>query len=245
MSIFKKFGSKKRRAVSCAAVIAAAGSSQRLGGVNKQFELVGGKPVLAHTLAAFEQCEQISEIIVVTREEDLARVCDICAAYSISKAGKIIVGGETRQDSVSNGVFAAAKSATLVAVHDGARPFVTQDIITSTIAAAKEHYAAAPAIPVTSTIKRAKNGIVTETVDRDGLFELQTPQIFAPEVIKAALTNAKNKAIAVTDDCAAVEQLGFRVRLTDGARDNIKLTTKDDFILAEAIIKARTGNICE
>lgn len=230
--------SKNKRPM-CAAVIVAAGSSQRMGGEDKQLLQLNGKPVLAYSLETFEYCGLIGEIIVVTREDCIERVQEICAECGISKAAKIVPGGQTRTDSVMNGVFAATGKHRLIAIHDGARPCVTAEIIENAInAVTKAIHAAAPAVSVSSTIKKAQKGMVIETVDRGNLFEIQTPQVFTAEIIKGALTNAKNKAIPVTDDCMAVEQLGVPVRLTEGSRNNIKITTREDIVIAEAILKS-------
>ena len=216
-------------------MIAAAGSSQRMG-KDKQFVEIHGKPVLAHTLLAFQNCPLVREIIVVTQEDKLARVGEICAEYKITKTAKIVPGGPTRLESVMNGVFAATKKSKLIAIHDGARPCVTQRVIERTIEAAAKHHAAAPAVPVSSTIKRAQRGMVLETVDRENLFEVQTPQIFTAAIIKGALTSAKKKSLEITDDCMAAELMGVTVHLTEGSRSNIKLTTREDIAIAAAIL---------
>ena len=194
---------------------------------------------MAYSLETFEHCGLIGEIIVVTRDECIERVREICAEYGISKVVEIVSGGLARTDSVMNGVFATTGKQRLIAIHDGARPCVTEGIIENAISAlTKTIHAAAPAVSVSSTIKKAQKRMVVETVDRENLFEIQTPQVFTAEIIKGALTNAKNKAISVTDDCMAVEQLGVPVRLTEGSRNNIKITTHEDIIIAEAILKS-------
>lgn len=224
---------------SCSVVVAAAGASTRMDGQNKLFVEIGGKPVLAHTLSALERCREIFEIIVVTRPEDLDEVAQICEKYMISKTTKVIIGGQTRLESVYNGVLQASPDSKLIAVHDGARPFVTDSIVKSAVEAALKYSAVAPAIPVTSTVKQAKNSMVVHTLNRDELFEIQTPQIFVSELIKGALQNAVDKKLYITDDCMAVEAIGYPVRLTAGSRENIKLTTSADTAFAEAIYKMR------
>jgi len=211
-----------------------------MGGEDKQFVTINGKPVLAYSLETFENCVAIGEIVVVTKEDSIERVREICAECGVGKVVNIVPGGEMRIDSVMNGVFAVTGKHRLIAIHDGARPCVTRELIENAINAAnsKSVHAVAPAVPVSSTIKKGQRGIVIETVDRDELFEIQTPQVFTAEIIKGALTNAKNKAIAITDDCMAVEQLGVPVRLTEGSRDNIKITMREDIIIAEAILKS-------
>jgi len=227
--------------IDCAAVIAAAGSSQRMNGEDKLFIEICGAPVLAHTLLSFEKCASINEIIVVAREEAVARVCDLCKLYGISKAVKVMTGGATRLESVMNGVFAVSKDAQYIAIHDGARPCIDCGIIEATVAAAGKYHAAAPALKVVPTLKRVKDGRIFETVDREGLYEIQTPQVFLSDLIKAALTKAKNESVNVTDDCGAVELLGFPVRTTTGSSNNIKLTTNEDLVFAEAILSKRSA----
>ena len=221
----------------CSVVIVAAGSSRRMDGEDKLFAEILGVPVLAHTLAAFQICEGIGEIIVVVRKEALERVSRICMEHGITKASSIIVGGQTRLLSVINGVFAVSKKAKLIAIHDGARPCVSQEVIIRTLQAAAKYHAAAPAVPVGFTVKKVRDHSIIETVDRGELFEVQTPQIFDANLIKAALTNAVNKSIEVTDDCMAVEAIGASVHVSEGSRHNIKLTTSEDIVIAEAILR--------
>ena len=228
---------------SCSVVVAAAGSSERMEGEDKLFTLIDSAPVLAHTLMAFQNCKIVKEIIVVAREERIDMVSGICGKYHISKAVKIMIGGPTRLESVLRGVLAVSDKASIIAIHDGARPCIEQDVILRTFKTATDHYAAAPALNVTSTIKRVKNGIVTETVDRSELSEIQTPQIFTSELIKAALTNALNKSVSVTDDCMAVELLGVPIHVTEGSRNNIKITTIDDIAIAGAILQKRKSQV--
>ena len=210
-----------------------------MNGADKLFKDICEKPVLAHSLTAFQICDLVNEIIIVTREDCISLVSDICEKYDITKASKIIVGGEKRLHSVTNGVYTISEKAEIVAIHDGARPCVSQDIIKNTIISAKRNNAAAPAVPVISTIKRVHNSYITETIDRQELYEIQTPQVFDADLIKAALANANEKKIDATDDCSIVELLGATVYITDGSRNNIKLTTSEDMIIAEAIINSR------
>lgn len=228
----------KKKAI-CSVVVAAAGSSARMEGTNKLFIEIGGKPVLAHTLTALNKCKEVSEIIIVTRRDDMNTVAQLCTTYKVTKISKIIIGGSTRLESVFLGVQQVAKDSLLIAVHDGARPFVTESLVSNTVGAALRFSAAAPAVPVTSTIKMAKNGMVEKTIERDNLFEVQTPQIFVADLLKGALQNAINKSLYITDDCMAVEAIGCPVKLTDGSRENMKLTTVADIAYAEAVNKAR------
>ena len=240
--VLRYISSREGRAPPCSAVIAAAGSSDRMAGEDKLFLEVCGAPVLAHTLAVFQQCSFIDEIIVVARYDRLSEVGELCRKYGADKVSKVMAGGETRLDSVLNGVLAVSDKSQLIAIHDGARPCVTVDIVNCAIAAAFRYHAVAPAVQIASTVKRVSNGVVAETIDRENLFEIQTPQVFMADMIKAALTNAKNKSVAITDDCMAAELLGVPVYLTEGSRSNIKITTNDDLALVEAVL-ARAAHI--
>lgn len=222
---------------SCAAVIVAAGASSRMGGTDKLLAELGRLPVLSRTLRVFDDHPMIDTIIVVAREDRLAKISRVCSAYE--KVRIVVPGGDTRQQSVLNGLHAVPEEFQLVAVHDGARPLVTPSVIEGAILKAAKFGAAAPAIPVKDTIKVSKTGGVDETPDRKTLFAVQTPQVFDRELLFGALENAKQKNLAVTDDCSAVEALGMTVLLTDGDEENIKITTPLDLELAEAILKRR------
>lgn len=236
----KKLVKKNRdKKAICSVVVAAAGSSARMEGRNKLFIEIGDKPVLAHTLIALNKCKEINEIIVVTRFDEIDIVAQLCLTYQVTKIAKIIAGGKTRLESVNNGVLQVSRDATLIAIHDGARPFVTEQIVSDTVSAALKFSAAAPAVPVTSTIKLAYKGMVEKTISRDNLYEVQTPQIFVAEIIKAALQNAIDQSVYITDDCMAVEQLGCPVKLTAGSPENLKLTTEADIAIATAIFDNR------
>lgn len=222
---------------SCAAVIVAAGSSARMGGTDKLLAELDRLPVLSRTLRVFDDHPMIDTIIVVAREDRLAKISRVCSPYR--KVRIVVPGGETRQESVMNGLCAVPEEMQLVAVHDGARPLVTPAVIEKAILKAAKFGAAAPAIPVKDTIKVSKNGGVDTTPDRKTLFAVQTPQVFDRALLQGALQNAKEKNLAVTDDCSAVEALGMTVLLTDGDEENIKITTPLDLDLAEAILKRR------
>ena len=225
----------------CSALIAAAGSSQRMAGENKLMLPLGGKPVLAHTLQAVDAASGVNEIVIATREEDIVKIAELCKAWGIQKPVKIIAGGKTREESVLRAAIEANENADLLAVQDGARPFVTPELIDSVIEAAREHFAAAPAIPVKDTVKVAVDGIVRETPDRSLLYAVQTPQVFDAQLLRAALQSAVDAGAVLTDDCSAVERLGKEICLTAGLEENIKITTPLDMILAEAILAKREG----
>ena len=237
----KDTASKKKR---CAALILAAGSSTRMGlkdGKSKQFLMIGQRPMLAITLAAFEQSPDISEIVIVARSEDFPVISQLAKEYSISKLTNIVAGGATRSDSSLHGVLELMDRCEYVAVHDGARPFVTQRIIHETCAAAKEHGAAVPGVVPFDTVKElGADGAVIKTMDRDRLRLIQTPQIFEYKLLKDALLNVKHKSLTITDDASAVEALGHKVYITEGDRNNIKVTSQTDIPLAEQILSQTT-----
>lgn len=235
--VFRRKAERKRPY--CAAIVAAAGSSMRMGGENKLLLPLGDMPVLAHTLRAVDRAEGIDEILIAAREEDLLRYADICKAYDIQKPVKVIVGGATRTESVLRAALEASPEAVLLAVQDGARPLVTSALIDRTIEAARSCFAVAPAIPVTDTIKVAEDGIVRATPERSSLFAVQTPQVFDAGLLKAALQSALTAGVSITDDCAAVERLGKEVYLTEGDAENLKITTPTDILIAEAILQQR------
>jgi 2-C-methyl-D-erythritol 4-phosphate cytidylyltransferase len=236
--------SEKKTRPKCAVVVAAGGASARMGR-DKLFLTLGGAPVLIHSLRVFDAAEDVCEIVVAVRPEDVLHVSGLISRYGITKAVKVVAGGATRPESVHNGVMAVSRGVEYIAVHDGARPFVTEKLLSDALDAAIRHNAATAAVPVVATVKRAEGGVVRETLSRDGLYEIQTPQVFQAELLKAALTKALAEKAPVTDDCMAVEALGCPVAITPGSRLNIKLTTEDDLPLAEAIAAMRGGAVCE
>ena len=238
MSFLNKIDRFKANRSGCTAVVVAAGSSQRMG-QDKMFLPVAGIPGLARTLMQFQRCGEIDEILVVTREEKIVEVADLCKQYGIDKATKVLLGGKERSESSAAGVFQAAESSGYIAIADGARPLVTPELIAQTVQAARKYRAAAPAVPVKDTIKVVENGIVTDTPDRATLRAVQTPQVFEADLIKGALTNAIEKILPLTDDCSAVEAMGFPVHLIEGSYENLKITTREDLALAEAFLAAR------
>lgn len=240
MKLWKKLFPNHRPAHPyCSAIIAAAGSSQRMAGENKLLLPLGGKPVLAHTLQAVDAASGVNEIVIATREEDLVRIAELCKLWGIQKPVKIVAGGKTREESVLRAAIEANDSADLLAVQDGARPFVTPELIDSVIEEARQHFAAAPAIPVKDTVKVAVDGVVRETPDRSMLYAVQTPQVFDAQLLRAALQSAMDAGAALTDDCSAVERMGKEIWLIPGLEENIKITTPLDVILAEAILAKR------
>ena len=231
---------REARRPRCAAVVAAAGNSTRMGGVNKLLQPLDGVPVLARTLAAFQVAGSVDEIVVAAREEDILEISQLCRTYGLTKCKKVIRGGENRVHSALLAALEASPEMELLAVHDGARPLVTPELIDRVVAAAARCSAAAPAVVVKDTVKTIReDGGVRETLDRDRLRAVQTPQVFEAGLLKAALQSALEGEVPVTDDASAVERLGKVVFLVEGEEENLKITTPMDMILAEAIVKAR------
>ncbi len=239
MGLFSLFKKKKPEEPKCSAVIVSAGLARRMGGIDKVLAPLGELPVLVHTLYAFQDCPVIDEIIVVAREDLVVEVGRLCREFNLDKVRKVIVGGQERIHSVQAGLGETDPEADLIAIHDGARPLVPQEVIRDAVARAALTGAAAPAVPLTDTIKRTEDGLVAETVDRSQLWAVQTPQVFEAGLIKAATQKAIDDGELLTDDCGAVERMGMKVTLTSGSQENIKITTPLDLILGEAILQAR------
>ena len=224
----------------CAVLVAAAGSSSRMGGINKILQPLDGVPVLVRTLVSLQLASGVDEIVVATREEDLVEISRLCHSYNITKCTKVVRGGADRVHSVLQAAMECAPETELLAVQDGARPLVTPELIDRVIHAAANCGAAAPAVPVKDTIKVIReDGSVAETPDRGTLRAVQTPQVFQADLLKAALQAAVDQHAPVTDDCSAVELLGKKVYLVEGDEENLKITTPADLIVAEAILAER------
>ena len=219
----------------CGAVIVAAGSASRMKGIDKILTPLAGEPVLSRTLAAFQECDAVAEMVIVTRPDLILAVTDLSKAFP--KVRAVVAGGKTRQASVAAGLGALSDDCSLAAIQDGARPLVTWQLIDRTVRAANTYGAAPPAIPVKDTIKTVKGGLVESTPDRAFLYAVQTPQVFDTDLLKAALRKAQAQGTAVTDDCAAVENLGMKVKIVEGEERNIKITTPLDLKIAEAILE--------
>lgn len=218
------------------AVIAAAGSSSRMGGRDKLAEPLDGIPVILRTLAAVEAVPEIREIVVVTREDRVEEYRRLLGQRSRLRA--VVPGGSTRQESVRNGVRALSPDCTLAAIHDGARPLVTPEVFARCIEAARSCGAATAAVPVKDTIKLADEaGRVLDTPDRSRLWAVQTPQIFDRERYLRAAEEAERRGLSCTDDCQLFEAMGWEVQLVMGDYRNLKLTTPEDFLAAGAYLE--------
>ncbi len=229
-----------------AAIIAAAGSGSRMKDSceNKQLLFIGGKPVIGHTLSAFESSTTIDEIIIVTREEDILPIADIVKTFGFSKVTKIIKGGETRQESVFNAISELNKKTKFISIHDGARPFVTPEMIDAVSTHAYSHNAAAACVKIKDTIKQVDSeGNICDTIDRATLLAVQTPQTFSLNLYLSGMATANKRGVHLTDDCQIIEQIGGKVFAVEGSYNNIKITTPEDILFAEHIINSVDGGV--
>ena len=222
------------------AIIVAAGSSNRMG-FDKLFALLGDKPVVAHTLAAFERTECVDEIILVGRADRLPELQELVRRVEAKKVRHVVSGGELRQDSVRAGLNLIAPDARYVAVHDAARPLISAEQIGSVFEASRVHGAAALAEPITDTLKRGdENHFVCGGVDRAGLYAMQTPQIFSRDILVEAYEAVAEKNLSITDEVSAVEQLGRKVFLVPNDEFNLKITYPRDLLLAQSFLSWRS-----
>lgn len=219
----------------CGAVIVAAGSASRMGGIDKVMADLGGEPMIVRTARAFQNCEAIASIVIVTREDLIRPISDLCR--DMKKVAAVVAGGKSRQESVHLGLNALPKGTKLAAVHDGARPLVSWQVIDRVVRAANTYGAAAPAIPVKDTIKVVEGRLVKETPDRSSLMAVQTPQVFDFDLLRGALRKAEEDGAQVTDDCSAVERTGMRIKIVEGDERNLKVTTPMDLKIAELLLE--------
>ena len=219
----------------CGAVIVAAGSASRMGGIDKVMAPLNGEPMIARTVRAFQNCDAISEIVVVTRQDLILPITSLCA--QMDKVQAVVAGGSSRQESVHLGLNALSDQCKLAAIHDGARPLISWQVIDRVVRAANTYGAAAPAIPVKDTIKVVQGGVVKETPDRASLQAVQTPQVFDFDILRGALKKAKQDGAQVTDDCSAVERMGMAVKIVEGEERNLKVTTPLDLKIAQLLLE--------
>ena len=222
------------------AIIPAAGSGKRMGGDrSKQYLEIASKPIIAHTLDVFQKAAFVDNIILVSPPGEIPFTAELVKNYGIDKVSAIVEGGAERQDSIRNGLEAIESPVDIVIVHDGVRPFIRPEILEASVNTALEYGAALVAVPVKDTVKKVLQGSVVKTVPRADLWLAQTPQTFTWELISEAYKNAFLEGIIGTDDASLVEELGREVRIVMGSYDNIKITTPEDLLFAEAIIKER------
>ena len=219
----------------CGAVIVAAGSASRMGGIDKVMAELRGEPMIVHTVRAFQTCDAIAEIVIVTRPDLILPITNLCKGFD--KVQAVVVGGSSRQESVSLGMNALSDKCELAAIQDGARPLVTWQLIDRVVRAAHAYHAAIPVIPVKDTIKVCNSALVVSTPDRATLRAVQTPQVFDFDLLRGALKKAAEDGAEVTDDCSAVERLGMSVKTVEGDERNLKVTTPFDLKIAEMLME--------
>lgn len=224
------------------AIIVAAGKGTRMNaGMNKLFMLINGKPLLAHTLQIFQSCKAIDSIIIVTGREEM-QLCkeQILDTYGFDKVDKLVCGGRERQQSVRNGIIELDENCSIVVIHDGARPIVSDDIIERCMEGAELYGAVSAGMPVKETIKLVnEEDFVEYTPERERVWITQTPQAFKKDIIREAHEIADIKGIKGTDDAFLVERMGIKVKMIEGSYENIKVTTPEDLIIAETIMNKK------
>ncbi len=230
---------KYRCRVMVSAIIVAAGKGIRMNDtVKKQYLPLAGRPVLSHTLAVFDECNLISKIFLVVSQNDFD-YCRNNILPMLNKEIQLVAGGKERQDSVYNGLIAVGGNNGIVIIHDGVRPFANKEMLKSCVKGAKKHGACIIGVPVQDTLKKiSSSGDIEKTIERSNIWIAQTPQAFQYEIIKKAHENARLRGHAGTDDAFIVEQMGTPVKIIKGNKNNIKITTREDLKIAEAILQA-------
>ena len=226
------------------AVVPAGGTGKRMGaGTPKQFLMLDGVPMMLHALRVLERAPGVTEVILVVPKEERERALnEVVERYGLKKVLKVVPGGATRQESVQHGLNEVDEDVEIVVVHDAVRPFITEDRIERSIEAARQHGGAIVAVPMKDTPKQAgPDRLIQRTLDRTDLWLAQTPQTFRRALVVEAYRKAAIAHVHATDDAALVERLGHTVAIVEGSWENIKITTPEDMILAEAILAARKG----
>jgi 2-C-methyl-D-erythritol 4-phosphate cytidylyltransferase len=226
------------------ALILAGGTGKRMGApTNKQLLLLDGKPIIVHTLQAFEECRVIDGVYLVVNQKDLPVIQEeILETYRFGKIMKLVIGGRLRQDSVRNGLEAIDKSCRTVVIHDGARPFLTPSFVEKGVALMEMFDAIIPAIPVRDTIKViSKEGFVMKTLERDALWHIQTPQTFKYDLILKAYRDGMTRKLYGYDDATFLEAFGTKVKVIEGSPYNIKITTPEDLVIAKGMLSQLKG----
>lgn len=222
-------------------IVVAAGNFTRMNGINKQLMELCGIPVIIRTLMAFQRCDDISDIILVVRADDVFELQMLTEKYKITKLTDIVCGGSSRQESVMNGLSRVAKEQKCVLIHDGARPLVDSNIIHSVVTALKDNHGAIPAVKSKDTIKQVdEHGVVVKTIPRDNLVLVQTPQGVRTEEYRKAVEQSGDEICEFTDDASLMEAAGYKVAVVEGNYRNIKITTREDIALAEVYLKEET-----
>lgn len=222
------------------AIVPSAGLGKRFGeGRNKPFETLGGKPVLIWALEALEQMSVISEIIPVLKEFDIQTATELFEKYGITKVKRIAPGGRERQDSVFNGLHFIKDNRSVVLIHDGVRPFLEPETVQRALNALSDCDGVVIGVPPKDTIKEIEGQLIRQTLKRDTLISIQTPQIFYYQPLLNAYERAMKESFYATDDSALVERNGGKIRVVTGEYTNIKVTTPEDLVIAEAFLKMR------
>lgn len=220
-----------------AAVIVCGGSSSRMNGINKIFAPICGVPLIVRTVSAFESCDAVDSVIIVAKSDDVLKMQQLCDNSGFKKVTDIVAGGNCRQASVACGMSRVPDDASVVLIHDGARPFVSNDCILRVIEAAKKYSAAAPAVKLKDTVKYVRqDGLVVSTPNRDSLAAVQTPQGFKADLYREALRKFSDELDSFTDDCSLIERMGSTVYTVAGEYSNFKITTSDDLKYAEFLV---------
>ncbi len=235
ISKYTKTARKALKLRYCGAVIVAAGSASRMGGIDKVMAPLKGEPMIVHTVRAFQECDAIKEIVIVTRPDLIRPITELCR--DCPKVRGVVSGGSSRQESVHLGLNALSEKVELAAIQDGARPLITWQLIDRVVRGANSYGAAVPVIAVKDTIKVAPAGVVESTPDRSSLRAVQTPQVFDFDLLRGALKHAQEAGAEVTDDCSAVELLGMKVKTVEGDERNLKVTTPFDLKVAEMLME--------
>lgn len=221
-------------------VIPAAGQGKRMkAGKNKQFIELDQSPLIAHTLKVFEEDERCKQIILVVNENEIDAMQEIISTYKIQKVSKIALGGKERQQSVFEGLKQLSGPDEIVLVHDGARPFIRKEIIHELVTTAEQEGAAIVGVRMKDTVKRVMNQTVEETIDRSELWSVQTPQAFWRDALLTAHKQAEDQQFQATDDASVMEWVQARVVMVEGDYSNVKITTPEDLLMAEAILRKR------
>lgn len=226
--------------ITVSAIIACGGSSTRMNGTNKQLAEIGGVPVCVRSMLIFENIDEVTEIIVSAREEDIHQIESLAEKHGVKKFKCAVKGGETRQKSVFAAFMQTDKSTRYIAVHDGARPFADTEKIKKCIRDASVFGGAALGVPVKDTIKTVNGDLIVDTPDRSSLYAIQTPQIFRRDIYVKGVNFALDHELDFTDDCQLAEAVGVKVCVTSSDHGNIKITTPEDIFIGEAILKSKT-----
>lgn len=218
-------------------IVAAGGSGTRMGtGINKLFMKIDEVPIIVHTLSVLQNADVVDEIIISAREEDIIRISDLISAFALSKVKTIVKGGATRGESILSATKEISNDTDFVMVHDGARPFISDKILTETVNSAVTFGAAACGVKPKCTLKAIQDGFINNTIDREKTVEIQTPQVFSKKLFDKMYSCDLEAIKKATDDCALAEFSGAEIFVTEGSYRNIKITTPEDIEIAEIFI---------